>query len=44
MKACTLLYSYAGRGEVRRLTSENASDNEKKDDTAYTYTKFAHLL
>ena len=41
-KACTLLYKYAVRDEVRRLTRENASDNEKKNDTAYTYVKIAH--
>ena len=43
-KACTLLYKDARGDEVRRLTRESASDNEKKDDTAYTYAKFVHLL
>ena len=26
------------------VTSESASDNEKKDDAAYTYAKFVHFL
>ena len=43
-KACTLLYKYARRDEIRRLTSESASDSEKKDDAAYTYAKFVHFL
>ena len=34
-KACTLWYRYAGRDEVRRLDSENASVF-KKDDAAHT--------
>ena len=36
LSPCTLLHRHAGSGEVRRLTSESASHNEKKDDTAYT--------
>ena len=28
----------------KRLTSEGASDNEKKDDAAYTFAKFVHLF
>ena len=39
---CTLLYKYARRDEVRRLASESASDNEKKDNTACTFAKFVH--
>ena len=35
-KACTLLYTHAGRDEVRRLTSDSASDFKKKDDATYT--------
>ena len=30
--------------EVRKLTSESAPAFKKKDDTAYTYAKFVHLL
>ena len=43
-KTCTLLYRYAGRDEVRRLTSESAPAFKKKDDTAYTFSKFVHLI
>ena len=43
-KACALLYKYARRDDVRRLTRESASDNEKKNDTSYTNAKFVHLL
>ena len=43
-KRARCLYRYAGRDEVRRLTSESASAFKKKDDTAYTYAKFVHLL
>ena len=43
-KACTLLYKDARGDEVRRLTRESASDNEKKDDTVYTDAKFVHLI
>ena len=43
-KACTLFDKYARREEIRRLTSENASDKEKKDDAAYTYAKSVHFL
>ena len=43
-KACTSWYRYAGRDEVRRLTSDHASAFEKKDDTADTYAKFIRLL
>ena len=32
------------KNKVRRLTSESASDDVKKDDTAHTYAKFVHLL
>ena len=39
-KACTLLFSYAGSDEVRRLTSESASDNEKKNDAAQAAAEF----
>ena len=39
-KTCTLVYRYAGRDEVRRLTSDHASASEKKDDAAYTCAKF----
>ena len=42
-KRALLWYRYAGRDEVRRLTRESASDDEKKDDTAYTCAKFVHL-
>ena len=42
-KTCTLLYKYARRDKVRRLTSESASVNEKKDDAACTCAKFVHL-
>ena len=34
-KACIWFYKYARRDEVRRLTRESASGNEKKDDTTY---------
>ena len=43
-KECTLRYRYAGRDEVRRLTSESTPAFKKKDDTAYTYAKFVCLL
>ena len=43
-KACSLWNRYAGRDEVRRLTSESTSAFKKKDDTAYTYAKFVYLL
>ena len=43
-KACTCCTKYARRDEVRRLASERASDNEKKNDTAYTYAKLVHLV
>ena len=43
-KACTLLYTYARRDEVRRLTSGSASAFKKKDDAAYTCAKFVHIL
>ena len=43
-KTSTLLYRYAGRDEVRRLTSESASAFKKNDDTAYTHVKLVHLL
>ena len=43
-KACTSLHRYAGRDEVRRLTSDSASAFKKKDDVAYTCAKFVHLL
>ena len=43
-KACTLLNRYAGRDEVRSLTSDSASAFKKKDDAAYTCAKFVHLL
>ena len=33
-KACTFFYRYAGRDEVRRLTSDSASTFKKKDDEA----------
>ena len=39
-KACTLWYRYAGRDEVRRLTSESTPAFKKKDDTANTCAKF----
>ena len=42
--SCTLLYKYAGRDEVGRLTSESASAFKKKDDAAYTCAKFVHFL
>ena len=38
------LDSNAGRGEVRRLTSESAPAFKKKDDTANTNAKFVHLF
>ena len=43
-KRALLVYKYARRDEIRRLTSESASDNEKKDGAAYTYAKFVHFL
>ena len=43
-KTCTLLYRYAGRDEVRRLTSDSASPVKKKDDAACTCAQFVHLL
>ena len=43
-RAHCLLYRYAGRGEVRRLTRESASAFKKKDDAACTYSEFAYLL
>ena len=43
-KRGTLLYKYARRDEVRRLTRESASDGEKKDDTAHTSAKFELFL
>ena len=43
-KACALLYKYARRDEVRRLTREGAPDDQKKNDTAYTSAKFVRLL
>ena len=35
--------TYARRDEVRRLTSESASDNEKNDDSAYIDATFVHF-
>ena len=42
-KTCTLLYRYAGRAEVRRLTSESASAFKKKDVAANTKCKIRTL-
>ena len=43
-KACPLLYSYAGRDEVRKLTCESASAVEKKNDAAHATAKFVFLV
>ena len=40
----TLLYKYARRDEVRRLTRESAPDDEKKNDTAHTSAKLVRFL
>ena len=42
-KACSL-YSYAGRGEVRKLTSESASAILEKNDAAHTTAKFVFIF
>ena len=43
-KACTLSYRYAGRDEVGRLNSDDASAFMEKDDAAHTCAKFVYLL
>ena len=43
-KACSLLDSYAGRDEVRKFISKNASAVWKKNDAAYTTTKLAFIV
>ena len=43
-KACSLLYRYAGRDEVRKLTSESASAILKKNDAAHATAKFVFIV
>ena len=43
-KACSLLDSLAGRGEVRRLTSESASAVKKKHDAVNATAKFVVIV
>ena len=43
-KACTLLYSYAGRDEVRKLTSESASTMKEKNEAVHVSAKFEFFV
>ena len=38
------LYSYAGRDEVRRVTSESAPAVKKKNDAVHTTAKFVFII
>ena len=43
-KACSLLDSYEGRDEVRKLTSGSASALQKKNDAAHATAKFVFIV